>query len=98
MKQENKSFREQDFSQQSFQEAIFENCQFYLCNFSHADLRDAQFINCKFIEAGENTGCQFDYADVGVDLTPHVCDPSHHRETDTQGPQVSLTWTTPVDC
>ncbi|WP_028866234.1 Qnr family pentapeptide repeat protein [Psychromonas aquimarina] len=64
MKHNNKTFREQDFSQQLLQEAIFENCRFYLCNFSRADLRDAQFINCKFIEAGENVGCQFNCADL----------------------------------
>lgn len=64
MTNKNKTFKEQDFSKQLMQQEIYENCQFYLCNFSHADLRDTQFINCKFIEAGENVGCQFKYADL----------------------------------
>lgn len=64
MSNTNKTFVEHDFSGQSLQEVIYEKCYFFKCNFSRADLRDAKFIGCHFIETGESVGCQFHYADL----------------------------------
>ncbi|WP_195743006.1 Qnr family pentapeptide repeat protein [Shewanella woodyi] len=41
---------------------MFEHCEFYRCDFSRADLSDSSFIHCRFIERGDNQGCQFNYA------------------------------------
>ncbi|ACH67167.1 pentapeptide repeat protein [Aliivibrio fischeri MJ11] len=60
----NETFDGVDFSHQDLSNAYYEGCKFYLCNFSRTNLRDAQFVDCSFIEQGAIEGCHFEYADL----------------------------------
>ncbi|MGF1698996.1 Qnr family pentapeptide repeat protein [Photobacterium makurazakiensis] len=53
-----------DYSNQDLSEAYFNRCKFYRCNFSRTNLRDAQFVDCIFIERGAIEGCYFGYSDL----------------------------------
>lgn len=60
----NQIYHQQDFSHQDLQQHVYEGCQFINCCFDRSDLRDAKFINCKFIEAQALEGCSFQYANL----------------------------------
>ncbi len=60
----NKIFVKHDFSKEDLSEMHYEQCDFYECNFNRADLTDAKFNGCRFIEQAGIKGCQFDYANL----------------------------------
>ncbi|EEX92304.1 quinolone resistance determinant QnrC [Vibrio orientalis CIP 102891 = ATCC 33934] len=64
MNKTDQSFVQEDFSKRDLSGFIFSNCKFYCCSFKRTNLRDAQFIDCAFIEQGELEGCDFSYSDL----------------------------------
>ncbi|MBL4831206.1 MAG: Qnr family pentapeptide repeat protein [Aliivibrio sp.] len=69
----NQTFNDELFAKQSLVDTHYENCQFFRCDFRRADLSDATFKHCKFIEQGEVEGCRFDYAKLKNSSFQH-CD------------------------
>ena len=64
MIQHKQTYINQDFSKQELHSAVFEACKFYNCSFEYADLREAQFVDCRFIESGAIEGCSFNHANL----------------------------------
>ncbi|NAZ52434.1 Qnr family pentapeptide repeat protein [Vibrio toranzoniae] len=60
----NSTYHHHSFVQQDLSEMTFTACTFICCDFRRSNLRDATFINCKFIEQGDIEGCRFDIADL----------------------------------
>ncbi|WP_094751475.1 Qnr family pentapeptide repeat protein [Psychromonas sp. CD1] len=60
----NETFKNVSFIDQDLEAKRYEYCHFYGCDFSHANLRDTQFIHCKFLESGSDHGCKFEYSDL----------------------------------
>lgn len=83
MKASNQCYTEQNFRDDDLEGALFENCQFYRCDFNRANLSDATFINCQFIERGDTSGCHFDYANL-KEASFQQCDLSMAVFTGTQ--------------
>ncbi|EGA69488.1 hypothetical protein VISI1226_09919 [Vibrio sinaloensis DSM 21326] len=64
MNHNNETFIAHDFSNMDLQQVTFQDCQFYLCRFDRADLRDAKFVRCSFIEPRSLEGCSFQHANL----------------------------------
>ncbi|MGD8109297.1 Qnr family pentapeptide repeat protein [Vibrio sp. NTOU-M3] len=64
MKTDKQTYEREDFSHQDLEGVCFIQCRFYCCDFSRANLRDAQFINCSFVNSGSIEGCHFQYTDL----------------------------------
>jgi fluoroquinolone resistance protein len=58
------SFQEAQFGGTNFAFATFARCHFVRCRFSHADLREAVFDDCQFLESTDPTGCAFTFSDL----------------------------------
>ena len=61
---ENQCFENHSFANQNLSHAKFSRCKFYQCDFSRAEMVEAHFENCSFIQQGELEGCDFQYANL----------------------------------
>lgn len=64
MNHNNVTFYQDDFTHMDLQQVIYQDCNFYHCSFDRADLRDAKFIRCRFIEPKSLEGCRFQHANL----------------------------------
>jgi fluoroquinolone resistance protein len=57
-------FQNAQFGGTNFASATFARCRFIRCRFSRADLRDAAFDECQFLEPADTGGCGFAFSDL----------------------------------
>jgi fluoroquinolone resistance protein len=74
-------FADTHFTGTNFASTTFTRCRFLRCRFSHADLREAAFTACLFLDRSDSAGCAFALTDlrqakfVKCDLS--LCEFSH---------------------